>query len=116
MSVRRPQARRSLSTLKVAAALALVGAIAVVALAGMLGTFTSGALMALPALLLAVALLGGSYPGERLLRSWGRGRSRPRIRGGLPPALPRPAAAMPRGGSLIASALAGRAPPLASAG
>jgi hypothetical protein len=116
MSVRRLQARRSLSTLKVAAALALVGAVAVVALAGMPGTLTSGALMALPALLLAVALLGGNYPGERLLRRWGSRRSRPRMRCGLPPALPRPAAAMPRGGSLIASALAGRAPPVLTTG
>jgi hypothetical protein len=116
MSVRSLQARRSTSTLKVAAALAVVGAVAVLALAGVLGTFTSGALMALPALLLAIAVMSGSYPGERLLRRWGSGRSRPRIRCALPPALPRPAAAMPRGGSLIASALAGRAPPLASAG
>jgi hypothetical protein len=64
-----------------------------------------------PALLLLAALACGCYPGERLLeaivRAWAPApvRSAPSIRG-LPPTR-----SFPRGGALLAMALAGRGPP-----
>jgi hypothetical protein len=67
-----------------------------------------------PALLILLPLVGGRYPGdEALVRVAGR-RSRPRRRAlpaWLPPRRRRPGALMPRGGRLVAAALAGRAPP-----
>jgi hypothetical protein len=73
----------------------------------------SAVLYVLPALLLLAALLCGRYPGERLLvaaaaavRRWAR-----RAGGSLPrPRLIDPVS-LPRGGALLAVALAGRAPP-----
>jgi hypothetical protein len=64
-----------------------------------------------PAALLALALLSGRYPGERVLaRLARRGRRRPR----RPASAPRPRVVFPStltGGVLLASGLAGRAPP-----
>lgn len=69
-------------------------------------------LQALPLLILVVSILAGLYPGEDYLaaaitraRRPGRPRSRP-VRG-----RPRPLRLLPRGGLLLASSLAGRAPP-----
>jgi hypothetical protein len=64
-----------------------------------------------PALLLLAALACGCYPGERLLEAIVRGfapitaREAPPARG-LPPIR-----SFPRGGALLAMALAGRGPP-----
>jgi hypothetical protein len=65
-----------------------------------------------PALALLCALAFGRYPGERSLR-----RRLPRRRWAPPCAAAprprlRPPARLPRGGALLAHALAGRAPPL----
>jgi hypothetical protein len=74
-----------------------------------------GALYLLPALLLALALVAGHRPGERLVIALHRRSARRAGRTGsalssLAP--PRPAEQIfPRGGRLIAAALAGRAPP-----
>jgi hypothetical protein len=78
-----------------------------------------GALYLLPALLLAVVLLAGRRPGERLIVALHRRRARRGGRGsactpGLVPAHPTELA-LPRGGRLIATALAGRAPPARAA-
>lgn len=76
---------------------------------------TAALLYLLPALLILLPLLCGRYPGERLLRAIS---ARPLRLAPAPPAprrrfhLPVP---LPRGGSLLASALAGRAPPAATA-
>jgi hypothetical protein len=75
-----------------------------------------GALYLLPALLIVLALALGRHPGERVIvELCARRAGRPRRRAltlthrcaGTRPA--------PRGGRLIATALAGRAPPLALA-
>jgi uncharacterized protein len=75
---------------------------------------TTAVLYLLPALLLLLPLLCGRYPGERLLRAIS---ARPRQLPG-PPRAPRRRscfpAPLPRGGALLASALAGRAPPAAA--
>jgi hypothetical protein len=78
-----------------------------------------GALYLLPALLLAVVLLAGRRPGERLIVALHRRRVRRGQRGststpGLVPAHPTEFA-LPRGGRLIAAALAGRASPARAA-
>ena len=67
-----------------------------------------------PALLILLPLLGGRYPGDEALVRVATRRSRPANR--RPPAAtpprPRPASALlPRGGRLVATALAGRGPP-----
>jgi hypothetical protein len=69
---------------------------------------------ALPAVVLLAALLLGHYPGERLILAATTARCRrcPRHAArsaALRPALP--SSATPRGGDLLARALAGRAPP-----
>jgi hypothetical protein len=64
-----------------------------------------------PWLLLLVALACGHYPGERFLQAINRARrSHPR-REVRPPARPLPPRSSPRGGVLLALALAGRGPP-----
>ena len=65
-----------------------------------------------PALLLGLPLVAGRYPGERpLVRALAGRRARPR----RVPRCARPAARVfvltPRGGRLVAAALAGRGPP-----
>jgi hypothetical protein len=91
-------------------------AVAVLAPLGVLGALRPGALMLLPALVLAAALLAGRYPGERLIERWGR--ARPRIRPAVVRVLVpiRRSRERPHGGRLIATALAGRAPPAFAAG
>jgi hypothetical protein len=71
-----------------------------------------GCLYLAPALALAALLLGGKYPGERLIERLGRSRQpRPANCHGSPrPRRPREPR-VPSGGLLIAFALAGRAPP-----
>jgi hypothetical protein len=68
-----------------------------------------GALYVLPALLLAITLLARRYPGECLLVLLHVRHIRPRV--GLRGAARGFTPAGPRGGRLIALALAGRAPP-----
>jgi hypothetical protein len=70
-----------------------------------------GLLYLAPALLLGALLLGGRYPGERVLSRPLRRRFAVRRRP-LPRVLPRPPRrTRPRGGLLIAAGLAGRGPP-----
>jgi hypothetical protein len=69
-----------------------------------------------PLLALAVALLLGRYPGERALRRrLARRADRPRRARTLPLPRPYPRRPLPRGGALLASGLAGRAPPVSAA-
>jgi hypothetical protein len=89
-------------------------ALTVVWLAGLelLGVEAALAYLA-PALLILLPLLSGRYPGdEALVRVAGR-RTRParRAPAALPPRRRRAGALLPRGGRLVAFALAGRAPP-----
>jgi hypothetical protein len=77
----------------------------------------SGVLHLAPALVLFAALLARRYPGERhVVALTVRGR-RPRRRGRAAIVLvtPRPSRSRPRGGLLLASALAERGPPAALA-
>jgi hypothetical protein len=83
---------------------------------GMLVLGVSDALIYLaPALLILLPLLSGRYPGDEVLARAAR-RARPQRRR-LPGAEPRPARSpaaevLPRGGRLVGTALAGRAPPV----
>lgn len=63
-----------------------------------------------PAALMFVSLWLGHYPGERLLVSCARRRERRRAAALVPLRLATPR--LPRGGDLLATALAGRAPPV----
>lgn len=70
-----------------------------------------GLLYLTPALALIAALLLGHYPGERLLLAAARPRRR-RASSAAPSFRSAPAGRrLPRGGSLLATGLAGRAPP-----
>lgn len=77
----------------------------------------TGILFLAPALLLALPLLHGRYVGEELVvRLAERRRPRPRAaRRATAPAARPPAALLPRGGSIVASWLARRPPPVACA-
>ena len=66
-----------------------------------------------PAALLLLLLGLGRYPGERHLLSRTR-PARPRATSGLREPTLRAYVLIPRGGALLASALAGRAPPLST--
>jgi hypothetical protein len=117
MRVRRSAVAPSRRSVVFAGAVGAVAAVAVLALLGVLGVLGPGALTLLPALLLAAALFAGRFPGERMLERWTR--ARPAVRRAvarlvLPPT--RAAGATPRGGRLVAAALAGRAPPALAAG
>lgn len=88
---------------------------AMVALAALMGagSLVEGALYLAPALLLAVVLAARRYPGERLLARWAR-RGPRRRRAAVPRCLPSGRvclASVPRGGLLMARALAVRPPP-----
>ena len=66
-----------------------------------------------PALLLGLPLLAGRYPGERpLARALSRRRPPPRRAPLCAPPAARVFALTPRGGRLVATALAGRGPPV----
>jgi hypothetical protein len=100
---------------RLAAVLALV-AFAAVALSGKLGGTQGGALIMLPALLLAVVMLTRPYLGERTIARLRVRHFRHRLAGAYvlgPLCSPTRAAS---GGRLIAVALAGHAPPLALVG
>jgi uncharacterized membrane protein YfcA len=116
MAVRRSavRKRRHMWSL-VVATLMLAATVALLAF-GALGAVEPGALSLLPALVLAVVLLAGAYPGERLIERWGRARKRRRRAMGLSVVSARPDGSRPRGGRLIAASLAGRAPPALAAG
>ncbi len=80
-----------------------------------------GLLLAAPALVLLLPLVLGCYPGERLLLDLAARRRAPAGRAPRPRALVaaprRPALRiLPRGGLLLADAIAGRGPPRAPAG
>jgi len=100
--------------------LVLAGAISVVALGlvvaggSLSGAAVTGLLYLLPAILLCLLLLGGRYPGERVLQRLRRPRpaSTPVARVELGPC--RDSRPTLRGGRLIAARLAGRGPPLAA--
>ncbi len=67
----------------------------------------------LPALVLAVVLLGRRYPGERVIERLREARAtRPRACAASAPRPPQRLRGHQRGGLLIAVSLAGRAPPL----
>jgi hypothetical protein len=69
----------------------------------------------LPAIVLAVAVFGGRYPGERVIGRLHQARAlRPRKRAPSTPRPPQRPTEDRRGGRLIAVSLAGRAPPLAA--
>jgi hypothetical protein len=71
-----------------------------------------------PALLILLPLLGGRYPGDEALARAARRRARaPRRPSTAAAPLRRrpPDVLLPRGGRLVAAALAGRAPPVRSA-
>lgn len=71
-----------------------------------------GLLYAAPALLLLGLLVLGHYPGERLLDAVTRRRNQVRAFRRVAPARPPgPPRSFPRGGVLLALALAGRGPP-----
>jgi hypothetical protein len=68
-----------------------------------------------PALLIFLPLLGGRYPGDEALVRAAARRIRARRRPSAAASLPRrrhPGALLPRGGRLVGTALAGRAPPV----
>lgn len=78
------------------------------------GHLAPGLLFLSPAVVLAVVLFAGRYPGERAIERWRDARTRP-VRRLATPLPPRPRLfASPGGGRLIAVSLAGRAPPLAA--
>ena len=91
--------------------------LAVLAAGWLLGLTLAGVGEALaylaPALLLGLPLMAGRYPGERpLVRALaGRRRARPRRAPLCAPPGARPTVLIPRGGRLVAAALAGRGPP-----
>ena len=95
-------------------ALAVLGA--VLAVAASVAGVDTGLLLLSPALVLAVPLVLGRYPGAaRLERLAARARpARPRRAMSLTPPRPRPRAAGAHGGCLLAFALAERAPPSAA--
>jgi hypothetical protein len=82
------------------------------------GASATGVLYLVPLLVLLVPLAAGRFPGERTLLRIGRGR---RARRGAPRpvddarARRAPSRLLPRGGGLIATALAVRPPPAGSA-
>jgi hypothetical protein len=91
-------------------------ALTALALSGTVESLQSGAMMMLPALVLAVVLLLRPYLGERtMMRLHARRARRPGVAAPLVVSL-RSRVQVARGGRLIAAALAGRAPPLAFAG
>jgi hypothetical protein len=92
--------------------LALV-ALAALSLSGGSASLHTGVLMMLPALSLAVLMLTRPYLGERILTRLAARQSRRRAAGVTLPGV-RAGMSVARGGRLIAVALAGRAPPLAS--
>jgi hypothetical protein len=86
------------------------------ALGGTIESLQSGAMMMLPALALAVAVLARPYLGAGAIARLRGSGTRPR-RVAARMAVPlRPRSRVARGGRLIAVALAGRAPPPALAG
>lgn len=90
---------------------AALGAVLAAAAAGRAG-LELGVVYLAPALVLFAVLLTRRYPGERhVARLVTRGRSPRRSPAGRPPARPRVTRRRPRGGLLIASALAERGPP-----
>lgn len=93
-----------------------LSALTAASLSGKLGAMQGGALIMLPALLLAVVMLTRPYLGERAIGKLGVHRTR-RVRATAPAAArTRSFDYAVRGGRLIATALAGRAPPLALVG
>jgi hypothetical protein len=86
----------------------------VAALAVWAFTHAGGAALALlylaPALLLALSLRIGYYPGERMI-ALARGRRRRRPRAAAFATFAAARQALPRGGRLVGTGLAGRAPP-----
>jgi hypothetical protein len=69
-----------------------------------------------PTLLLLALLLAGCYPGECLISALARRPVRRRHRRSREAIARVPLRLLPRGGGLVASALAGRAPPAAAGG
>jgi hypothetical protein len=96
--------RRRIALVATSTALIGVGAL-------LSGDVRDGVVGLAPLLALVLTLIAGHYPGERLLEALVPRRRAPRR---PPPRVapsPRVAAILPRGGSLVASAMAGRAPP-----
>lgn len=79
------------------------------------GDIGAGLLFLGPALVLAMALFAGRYPGERVIERWRAARPAGDVRRAADAQRPRPRLSASRGGGrLIAVSLAGRAPPLAA--
>lgn len=101
---------------RLVAILALILVVAL-ALSGALGSLQGGVLLMLPTVVLTIVMLASPYPGEGVIAELrARAARRTPSRTALPTAPLRPRTCVARGGRLIAVALAGRAPPLASAG
>lgn len=94
-----------------AAMLAVLGLLAGALLALQLGGAEPGLPYLAPALILLGALVFGRYPGERLLEAIARAWHRAVDHRGRPLPRPLPPRSFPRGGALLAMALAGRGPP-----
>jgi hypothetical protein len=109
---RRALAGQRVLLLTVLAALLLLTA---VLLGNYAGASANGLMFMLPALVLAVVLFGGRYPGERVIERLRKAlATRRRVRA-TSTTLPRQRPTETRrGGRLIAVSLAGRAPPLAA--
>ncbi len=89
-------------------------ALTALALSGVIESLQSGAMMVLPALVLAVVMLVRPYLGEgAIARLHARRARRPNVATPMLVVPPRPRGRVARGGRLIAVAMAGRAPPLA---
>jgi hypothetical protein len=95
--------------------LAALASLAAVIVSHGAGASLDGLMYLLPALVLAVVLLGDRYPGERAIQRLRVGRAaRPRAHAASAPRPRRHLGDRRRGGRLIAVSLAGRAPPLAA--
>jgi hypothetical protein len=88
---------------------AVAFAVALWVAGGHLAGFDAGLLCMAPAFFVALPLLAGRYPAERVLV--GRASARPRRRAAARLLLRPPARLVPRGGLLVGHRLAGRAPP-----
>lgn len=99
--------------------LALILAVAAATWTLLLGAtgVETGLLFLAPALLIAIPLLGGRYPGEQVLDRLRSRRRAPRRRlvALAPPSCVNVTTVLPRGGLLVAAALARRGPPTARA-
>lgn len=110
MLARRPPGRSHRALRRAAVVLAVVAVVAAVSGLATAGVSAPELLFLAPGFLIAAVLAWGTYPGEELLASRRPMRAWRRVAATL--ATPRRRTVVPpRGGRLVASRLAGRAPP-----